>query len=711
MTKEMKKIETEALETIDALHRRYATYSAFPARPVRFLRNLLESRENSATVLSKDVIRAFSDETGLPIFLLDDRETLDIAATEKRFNDKVIGQTEAVELISDLIATVKARLTRPKKPIASLLFIGQTGVGKTEMVKTLAEFFFRDASRMIRFDMSEFSNPLAVKRLIGGVTESEGLLTAKMREQPFAVILFDEFEKAHSSFFDLLLQILGEGRLTDSAGRVADFTNAIIVMTSNLGAESYRRGKSGFRQNGGEKREAVRHFTQSVREFLRPEIFNRIDRIVPFAPLDKETVQRIAELEIEKAKRRDGIFYRGVNLEIEPQVTEYLALRGYDARYGARPLRRTIERELLVPLGEKLNLLTGEEKLKARIWLENDALKFEVLPQSDAKKRTSQNFLIASLANRVAELRRKFQKFATNYHLSELQNELFQLVKIEDRIQRKKFVADSDAARLARLPIIQHLLDLARNATTEIAALEDAILLELYGKTTTENPDFGVKITKLEKVLEENLFALLALQYEKPDEITIGVFSENTARLFQLARFYRLCAESLEFEITQISALTAKEQKDLKPVGDLEGNPFPVLGRTIWEVQISDAKKFFAEKSNDVVCILLQIKGELANPRFTAENGLHVFANESRKDRVLTLASEATIADYLIPRELSLRGSIGGQLERRIYDAAKLVVKDHVLQKEFPFDGQTIATETADAIEEALKQKALAVIS
>lgn len=270
------------------MHRRYATYSAYPGRPLRFLKNLLEDRSGK-TITADDVTARFSEETGLPLFLLNDAVKLDLEDTQRWFGSQVIGQPEAVALIIDLLATVKAGLTRAGRPIASLMFIGPTGVGKTEMAKSLAEFLFQNRERMIRFDMSEYADPIAVNRLIGGIWGAAGLLTSKVREQPFVVLLLDEFEKAHPSFFDLLLQVLGEGRLTDSSGRLADFTNAVVIMTSNLGAETFKRSALGFRDGASATSAARAHFLKEVRAFVRPEFFNRIDRIVPFAPLDEAT--------------------------------------------------------------------------------------------------------------------------------------------------------------------------------------------------------------------------------------------------------------------------------------------------------------------------------------------------------------------------------------------------------------------------------------
>ena len=363
-----------ALATLDRLHRRYATYSVYPGRPLRFLTNLIHDHpagDEAPTAPRRSP--GPSRETGLPRVLLDDATPLDLDAARRWFAARVIGQDEAVDLVVDLLATVKAGLARPGKPIASLMFIGPTGVGKTEFAKALAAFLFGDGRRLARFDMSEYADPISVLRLIGGATgRGEGLLTARVREQPFSVLLLDEFEKADPSFFDLLLQVLGEGRLTDVAGRLADFRNAVVIMTSNLGAKGYRRGRSGFARGTRDRDQARAHFIREVQAMVRPELFNRIDRIVPFASLDEATARGIVDRQIGLIARRDGFRSGLVRMSIAPEVPAALARRGHDPTYGARPLKRAIERELLAPLAERINRHDTDAGLDVDVTLDPD---------------------------------------------------------------------------------------------------------------------------------------------------------------------------------------------------------------------------------------------------------------------------------------------------------------------------------------------------
>ncbi len=694
----------EAIKTIDSLHRRFSTYSAFPGKPVRFLRNVFADLEVGETLSTQKVFREFSNETGLPEILLNDELLLDLAETEKFFTEKVIGQTEAVNLVTNLIATVKAKLTRPRKPIASLLFIGQTGVGKTELTKALAEFFFSDAARLIRFDMSEFSNALAVQRLIGGTGEAEGILTAKVREQPFSVVLLDEFEKADASFFDLLLQILGEGRLTDSVGRVADFTNSIIVMTSNLGASEFQRGKSGFLNNSRERQAAKKHFDSSVREFLRPEIYNRLDRIVPFAPLDEKTVLHIAELEIEKLKKRDGLRFRPVNLEIGEEVLNHLAERGYDIRYGARPLKRTIERELLAPLSEELNLRPFDEKLTVKCNLQNGKISLEFIAENESKKHSSVNQILAIHAERIAKLRRKMQKFLASYKLTELGDEIYQIARIEAVLLRGKWLSDEDKLRIERKPKIVRFLENVKEFGENVNIQEDEILLEIYGKSLSEKSNYSVEIGEKEKYLEKYLLELLSLQYQKPDEIKLTIFSENTSAMFRTLRLYLHYLQDFDGKIKRVLIFTSVKQKDQKP------EPQTLFDREIWRKEITDFDKFSNNLPNDVVGMLLEIEGVLTLPRLGAESGIHRFVSGAKADHVLVGLTDAVFEKFALPEDLEKRDSVKSQIERRIYDLPQNQMKDLLLNKTFSLENVDLQEVFTKAVEENLMKTSESLI-
>ncbi|HEY0458059.1 MAG TPA: AAA family ATPase [Pyrinomonadaceae bacterium] len=688
--------ENQAIKTVDAIHRRFSTYSAFPGRPVRFLRNIFQESDADEPLTKEKVYKAFTNETGLPEMLLSDELRLDSIEAEKFFTDRVIGQAEAVKLITNLIATVKAKLTRPRKPIASLLFIGPTGVGKTELTKALAEFFFSDRERLIRFDMSEFSNPLAVQRLIGGTGEAEGQLTAKVREQPFSVILLDEFEKAHHSFFDLLLQMLGEGRLTDSAGRVADFTNSIIVMTSNLGASEFQRGKSGFTRSARERQAAIKHFDAAVKNFLRPEIYNRLDRIVPFAPLDEQTVLKIAGLEIEKLRRRDGLRFRPVKLEIESEVLNYLAETGYDIRYGARPLKRTIERELLAPLSTELNGRAADEKLTINASLKTGKIALRFTTQDEPKKRFVISHGLATNAERIAVLRRRMQKFSASYKLTELSDELYQIARLQAILLRGKWLPDEDRERIERKPKIERFLENVRAFSENVNAFEDEILLEIYGKAAEENQKYGALLKEKETVLQKYLFELLSLQYRNPNAIKFTFFSENQTALTRLWRLYFAYFKEFNCKMTRVLIFTSDRQPDQ------ETEKKTLFDRKVWRREILEIDKFTKNLPANTIGMIIEIEGNLALPRFGAESGIHRFAAGLKSDRVLVGATDASFEKYQLPDDLAKRDSVKFQTERRVYDAPQNQVKDLILNKIYSLENTDLQDIFIKAIDENL---------
>ena len=285
------KIDKEAIEETIRLNRRFTPYAGFPGKPIRFLESmLLNQKSDRSKINGSQVIASFCEETGMPQFMVDPEISININSVKKQFNSNVFGQENAVNSVANLLASIKTALTRTGKPIASLLFVGPTGVGKTEMAKILAEFMFGSREKLLRFDMSEFSDPWSISRLTGESYFKDGLLTSAVRREPFSVLLFDEIEKAHQDFYDLLLQILGEGRLTDSGGKLVNFCSTIIIMTSNIGASSLQNKPIGWSQSVDSQR-VSEHFVEAARKHFRPELFNRIDQVVPFEPLSRNVVR------------------------------------------------------------------------------------------------------------------------------------------------------------------------------------------------------------------------------------------------------------------------------------------------------------------------------------------------------------------------------------------------------------------------------------
>ena len=282
---------------------------------------------------------------------------------EERLKERIIGQDEAVEFVSNAIRRNRAGLSDPDRPIGSFLFLGPTGVGKTELARALAEFMFDDERAMVRIDMSEYMEKHSVARMIGAPPgyigyEEGGQLTEHLRRKPYSVVLFDEIEKAHPDVFHALLQILEDGRLTDGQGRTVSFKNAVIVMTSNVGSSTMKETHIGFsvHSRGANNEEARKSILDALRSTFRPEFLNRIDDIIVFNTLSREHLERIIQIQL---KRVVGLLAaRGLKLELTQEATELILAEGYDPTYGARPMRRAIQRMIQDPLA--LQLLSGE---------------------------------------------------------------------------------------------------------------------------------------------------------------------------------------------------------------------------------------------------------------------------------------------------------------------------------------------------------------
>jgi ATP-dependent Clp protease ATP-binding subunit ClpB len=298
-----------------------------------------------------DIAEVVAKWTGIPVHRLKESETEKLLHIEARLKQRVVGQDEAISAVANAIRRARAGLSDPNRPIGSFIFLGPTGVGKTELAKALAEFLFDDERNLVRLDMSEYMERHTVARLIGAPPgyvgyEEGGQLTEAIRRRPYSVVLFDEIEKAHPEVFNVLLQLLDDGRLTDGQGHTVDFRNTLVIMTSNIGSVLY------LEMDEFNREEIREQILQALRNHFRPEFLNRIDEIVMFNPLDILQIKRIVELQLQQVQKR--LDERKIKLELTEEAKIELATRGFDLQYGARPLRRTIEREVLNPLAQKL---------------------------------------------------------------------------------------------------------------------------------------------------------------------------------------------------------------------------------------------------------------------------------------------------------------------------------------------------------------------
>jgi ATP-dependent Clp protease ATP-binding subunit ClpB len=346
----------------------------------------LEGKEKAGRMLKEevdeeDVARVVSKWTGIPVSRMLEGEVAKLVSMEDRLRLRVVGQEEALKLVANAVRRSRAGLSDPNRPIGSFIFLGPTGVGKTELARALAEFLFDDEKAMLRIDMSEYMEKHAVARLIGAPPgyvgyEEGGQLTEQVRRRPYSVLLFDEIEKAHADVFNIFLQILDEGRLTDGKGRTVDFKNTVIIMTSNIGSHMIHEAMNSSR--GGEPGKLSEDLKKSIRASLldnfRPEFLNRVDEVVIFNALGKEELTRIIDLQLNHL--RGLLADRKLTIELTPAARELIFERGYDPQFGARPLKRAIQRLIQDPLA--LKILEGEVTPGETVEVDADSKKGEM---------------------------------------------------------------------------------------------------------------------------------------------------------------------------------------------------------------------------------------------------------------------------------------------------------------------------------------------
>ncbi|MBL1134189.1 MAG: AAA domain-containing protein [Chloroflexi bacterium] len=528
------RIEPSANEAATQLSRRFSPYRAFPGKAIRLLEeavadvsrkkdsaesdngrdaptsaSLLRRLPKRAVVKRQHVIDTFARHSGMPEFIVNDRSRLDLAEVEKYFMERVRGQEQAVGSIVSLVATVKAGLNDPGKPLGTFLFIGPTGVGKTFLAKTLASYLFGDEKRLIRFDMSEYADLDGVSRLIGSFG-SEGELTKQVRAQPFSVVLLDEFEKASPRIYDIFLQVLGEGRLTDAGGRTTFFHNSIIILTSNLGTSAGGFRGLGFGSENVNYAELnaqlMVHFKEQVEKYFRPEFVNRIDHVVVFKQLEPLALRSIASRELGEILMRDGITRRNLLVEIDDAVIDLVLEKGYSPQYGARPLKREIERLVVAPMAHQLaqKSVDDTELMRIEVDRESKQINLKLVPIDEARTTTQVALSTAldgtdiqklqmdtgQLLEGFAMLRRRLADWADSDTVKEMNTEKAALLTAT---QQPDFWDKGDEARrrLARFYFLDRLTRRLRQLLERCEYLEDFAMLVNRERDLRYQPDLA----------------------------------------------------------------------------------------------------------------------------------------------------------------------------------------------------------------------------
>ena len=630
------------------LHQWFTPYSGLPGKTLHLLQALITAQATSddpaRPIEPADLYAYFAQDTGLPRFIIDPGSDLDPEAVAATFRREVFGQAAAIDTLVDLIVAIKAAVIRRGKPLASLLFAGPTGVGKTEMAKVLAQFLFGSRDRMLRFDMSEYQDLPALQRLTGDDGRGEGLLTAAVRHQPFSVVLFDELEKAHPLFYDLLLQITGEGRLTSATGRVADFCSTLIIMTSNIGTERFQTGQAGFDQLHSPPAEAAAHFERAVQAHFRPELFNRLDRVLAFTPLPEAVLQQITGREIALIQSREGLQQRPLHLEVSPAAQAWLGQTGYHPQYGARYLQRTIRQHLLIPLARLLNGYPASMPLRVAVERGETGLVLTAETGRPEAPTQSENPYLGWATRHRREIARLQAGQLYTRLLNELDDLHAQLLRLRKRGREAEFWRRQEDVQ--RHALLEGLLTRTRQLAAEVQALELARLREA-GEHRSLPPDAEAHVQV--QIWQSHYMALcrelVHAAYPHYDTVTIALYGEEDS-LLHLESVYRSLASPHGWEVSTTYVWHDAQQPE-SPYGRTTSRPpagKPLCG------------------------LLLHLSGPLVFLYFQDEKGLHQRERADGQTTRIWVQVKAVKPDaYVVPTGVHRQEYFRQEKPRRIF--------------------------------------------
>jgi len=523
--------EKQAIDRVFSLAKKFIPTQSFPGKGVELLRRVAqEARAPDMThgpvalpartgpIDASFVEEVFAKHTSLPMHMLSAAVRMSYEEMHRFLAERVLGQKEAVSAVADSLALYKTGLNDPDRPAGVLLFVGPTGVGKTELAKATAEFLF-GGQKMLRVDVSEYKDFHSFEKLIGDPKQNKtGILTDYVRKNPFSVVLLDEFEKGHANLADLMLQVFDDGRLTDAFGDTVDFRHTIIILTSNVGTNMRELGSSigfsGFARDGGPK-DIVRDVRRTLEHAYRPEFLNRIDKILVFEPLEKADMRRIAQRELGKVYRREGLLDRDLLLEVDDGVIDLLLDRGFDPKYGARPLKRAMEELLVLPLARAVLGASAQRYQLLRVARKGDgvALSFEDTDTSrklqSLERRTRATdgegqVVRKSLAEVKTELRAIYDRLARLEEKADIAAMHKELETMEEKTKSPAFWDEAfgkggDVYRRHRLTVELRRLEDLRQRTDLLHENVEASFLDPRGER--DPADLVGKYVRLERAL------------------------------------------------------------------------------------------------------------------------------------------------------------------------------------------------------------------
>ncbi|NPC84548.1 ATP-dependent Clp protease ATP-binding subunit, partial [Pyxidicoccus fallax] len=653
----------EALEEVRFLCRRFLPYGAQVGNAVTFLRRLLATCTHAAQsrVTHLDAIRQFASESGIPEALLRDDMPMEASQVRAFLSTRVLGQETAVERAASVVSVLKAGLADTRRPFGVLLFVGPTGVGKTELSKALAELLFGAKERMVRLDMGEYAGPDALLRLLGD-GETPGHLSSAVRRQPFCVVLLDEVEKAHPAVHDALLGVLGEGRLTDASGRFTDFRNAVLVLTSNLGADTWR-ARVGFDSAGALPDAAVlrAHYLAEVQRFFRPELFNRLDDVVVFSPLSADLLRRLVVREVEAVCRRPGLSLHDARLDVTPAALDWLAARGFDPRYGARPLKRALERELVVPVAAWLAEHPRNGPVSLSVDANSEGLQLRAESVGGAAEGVGRQ-AIEKVLEEAASLRAEVQRWSRSNPMVALRRELavFDKASRQPAYWEERGLAEESSRKSSEARELEKAF---RDVAQQAEAIEDLLFEAHLSRAVGQAESLAREVSGLRRAflpLRERLYASL---FPTSRGCTLILIPGRGAwpQLVTLAKAYEswAAAQSLSFQRALLKPEEPKDGEKKKP----SRKDAPLFWAQEKKTPLDEIKPAPAGYA-------IQVTGHIHPLLLASEHGVHRFVEGSQAAVVRVRFEPSAPNVYSLPRMDALEKLLPKHEVRRIRPTA-----------------------------------------